>query len=291
MRACSRRGTSCGLHATTAATTAAGNQQSRGRPRPAPARRSRSAVDGQCVRVRRRARCGRRFRATRAAPRASSRLATLPHAINSTSPTAASSVSSRFRTSPTNCSTNGTVPKLTVSSSFGKSWRRRVATASSFACACCRVMPGLQAAVDGEVVLVVHRALRGRECDWRPQFLAVGGQVERLRHHAGDPVRRAVHAELAADRRLAGAEAPRPQAMAEHDDVVVAGAVLVGGERPSQDRPDAHHVEVVGGDARADDPLRRRLVGEVVVGVVERGEPVLEVATRRRSCRRSCRPT
>jgi hypothetical protein len=69
--------------------------------------------------------------------------------------------------------------------------------------------------------------------------------------------------------------------MAQHHDAIAARPIFVGGEGATEDRPDAHHVEVVRGHARADDPFRRGLVGQVVARVVERGQALLEIRNRR----------
>ena len=62
--------------------------------------------------------------------------------------------------------------------------------------------------------------------------------------------------------------------MAQHHDAIVARLILVCREGASQDRLDAHDVEVVCRDARADDAFGRRLVGQVEVRVVQRREPM-----------------
>jgi len=69
----------------------------------------------------------------------------------------------------------------------------------------------------GEIVVVVAGELLRGERDRHPQFLAVCGDVERRRHDANDGVRNAVQTNLPAQDRGIGAEAPRPQPMAEND--------------------------------------------------------------------------
>jgi hypothetical protein len=122
---------------------------------------------------------------------------------------------------------------------------------------------GLQSPVHFEVMLVVQNFLVGCKGDRGPELFAVGGEIERLRHDARDGVGRAVHAGRAADQRGAGAEPAGPQPMAQHDDAVVARLIFLGREHPAQQRPHAHHLEVVRGDARADDALGRGAVSEV----------------------------
>ena len=190
MRACSRRGTSCGLQAMTAATNARASSSPAAaahsasttlsvsswrtmRPRPAP-----SAVRTAISRA-------------RAAPRASSRLATLPQAISSTSADRREQrqqplpdVADELLDERHRPEADGLVVFRKIVAEAQRRRRR------ACACTCWRRDAGLQPAVHREVVLVVHRPLRGRERNRRPQLLAVGGEVERLRHHAGDLVGR-----------------------------------------------------------------------------------------------------
>ena len=114
----------------------------------------------------------------------------------------------------------------------------------------------LQSSVDGEVMLVVHRALFRCEGDRRPQLLAVARQIERLRHHARHDIGRAVHAESAAENRGFRAEAAHPQTMTQHYHPIAARPILFDRERSPQYRTDAQHLEVVGRHPRADDPFR-----------------------------------
>ena len=76
-----------------------------------------------------------------------------------------------------------------------------------------------------------------------------------------------------------GAEAARPQAMAEHDDLFFAGFVLGGRERPAERRLHAEDVEVAGRDAGARHALRGSLVREVEARILRGGE----LAERRRA--------
>jgi hypothetical protein len=137
-----------------------------------------------------------------------------------------------------------------------------------------------QPAVDGQVVLVVQRTLRGRERNRRPQLLAVGREIEGRRHHTGDLIADAVHPDRAANDGGARVEAPDPQSVAQHDDAIAAGPVFVDRKRASERRADTHHVEIVRGDARGDDAFGRGRVGHVVVGVCERGQTAVEARDR-----------
>ena len=139
----------------------------------------------------------------RAAPRASSRFATLPHAISSTRPDRCEQrqqplpdVADELLDERHRPEADGLVVFWKIVTQARRPPRRAL-PASAATCS-----SRLQAAVDGEVVLVVHRPLRRREGDRRPQLFAVGGQIERLRHHAGDLVGHAVHPQRAADRRV-----------------------------------------------------------------------------------------
>ena len=101
----------------------------------------------------------------------------------------------------------------------------------------------LQSAVDLQVVLIMLRfALRG-ESDWNPELLGLCGEVESCRHHANHFVRPAVQRDLLADHRRIRPEAPRPQAVAENDDLFAAWLVLIASEHAAQRRRNREHLE------------------------------------------------
>ena len=79
---------------------------------------------------------------SRSVARASSRFATLAHAISSTNPTAPKITSSACRTPPTTCSCSGTMFTPQSACRSGCSSRSRAASASILACAASSVTPG-----------------------------------------------------------------------------------------------------------------------------------------------------
>ena len=205
----------------------------------------------------------------RAAPRASSRLATLPQAINSTSPTAASSIEQSLshiadelfheRRRP---EADGLIVfREIVAEPQGHGVQLRLDLLARHA--------GRQAAVHVEVMLVVHRPLHGRERDRRPQLLAVGGQIERLRHHADDRVRRAVHRSSRPTRLLAPKRRVHKRWLSTTKWSLPGRSSSAVNVRPRIGRTPMTSKKV-GRHSRADDPLRRRLVREIEVGVVQR---------------------
>ena len=127
--------------------------------------------------------------------------------------------------------------------------------------------PGLQARVDLQVVLVVHGLAFRRERDRHPQFFAVGGVGERRRHDADDVVGASVERDAASDGSGIAAEAPRPEPVAEHGDLLASGLIFLRREHAAVRRRQVEDVEVPGRDAPADQPL-----GVVAVGQVEARE-------------------
>ena len=119
----------------------------------------------------------------------------------------------------------------------------------------------------------------GREGDRDPELLRIRREIERRRHHAEDAVRLAAQSDVAPDDGSIGAEAARPQAMAEHDHLLFAGLVLGGRERPAERRLHAEDVEEPGRDACAGHALRGSLVREVEARILRGGE----LAERRRA--------
>jgi hypothetical protein len=131
---------------------------------------------------------------------------------------------------------------------------------------------GPQPSVDVQEVLVVHRPLRRREGDRHPQLVAVGGEIERRGHDADDRVGRAVHAYCLPDDLRARAEAARPEPVAEDDDGFAAGTIFGGREGTADLRRGAEDIEVIGGDAGADNPLGRHAVRQVEARVLLGGQ-------------------
>ena len=147
-----------------------------------------------------------------------------------------------------------------------------------------------QAAKDREVVLVVRRLALRRKRDGHPERAVVGQIVEVLRHHADDHVRAVVEANRASNHRGIGGEAPDEQPVTQDDDTVAARAVLFGAQHASVQGGHAEQLEEPARHLAGQHPLGFGSVGEVDVGVVDRGQvreqvggrgtPVHEVARR-----------
>ena len=102
---------------------------------------------------------------------------------------------------------------------------------------------GLQPSDDGQVVEVAHHVRsieRKGHAHLRPRPI----ELATPRQHADDRVVVAVQRDRAPHDGRVAAELADPEAMAEHDDAIVAGTVFAGRERPADPRLHAQHVEV-----------------------------------------------
>ena len=103
--------------------------------------------------------------------------------------------------------------------------------------------PRLQSPIDGQVVLVVRGLTLRRERDRHPQFFRVRIQIERGRHHADDMKGLSAQPDVLTDDRRIRSEPPRPEAMAQDDDLFVTGLILFVGVRATERRPHAEDVK------------------------------------------------
>src|SRR5262249_54932619 len=112
------------------------------------------------------------------------------------------------------------------------------------------------------VVAVLFRLENGR----RPDFDApIEERVERAWHHSDHLERLAAEEDLPADDAAVRSEAPLPETVAEHHDLLVTRAVFAGKKRTAQDRWNTEDLEEVGGGVRAGDLLRLAVAGDVRV--------------------------
>ena len=112
----------------------------------------------------------------------------------------------------------------------------------------------------------------------RPDLDApVEERVEAARHDADHLERLAAEDDLLADDVPVRAEAPLPEAVAEHDDVLEALATVPGQERPAQHRRDAEDLEEVRRRIRPGQLLRLAGAGEIHVPAARDRERVEDV--------------
>ena len=107
----------------------------------------------------------------------------------------------------------------------------------------------------------------------RPRFhVGAGREFERRRHHADDGVGNGVELDGLPDDRRIPRQHARPEAVAEHDDAILADDGFVRGERPPQRRLALEDVEQIGRRLHRRHVLR---IAGALVGVVDvpvRGE-------------------
>src|SRR5215207_6124887 len=101
-----------------------------------------------------------------------------------------------------------------------------------------------------------------REGYRHPQLRLSVRELEVGRHHADDRVRLAVERERPPDDPGVRAEAPLPERVAQQDNLVRAGPVLLGGERAAVSRRDAEQLEEVRVDALPVDALGLARAGQ-----------------------------
>ena len=99
------------------------------------------------------------------------------------------------------------------------------------------------------------------EHEGRPH-LGARGMLEAGGHHAHDGVALVVEGDRAPDHAGIGAEAPAPQRVGEHHDVVVAGAGILWAQGPAQPRGHAEDGEEAPREPVPDDRLRLAAPGE-----------------------------
>ena len=200
----------------------------------------------------------------RALARASSRLATLAHAMRSTNPTAPSSTRSGVRTSPVRFSRSETALMPRSLSSVGYSRARAAAMPSSSACACFSDVPALSrrdhahAHSDAAVPEQRFAPLADRHNDRRapPDHVVA-------RHDADDRVEPFVQGEAAAQHVRIAAEARPPEVRREHDNRRAAPAVFVDAKGAADDRLHVQRGENLCRSHLTAKPLGCRLSGEV----------------------------
>ena len=83
--------------------------------------------------------------------------------------------------------------------------------------------------------------------------------------------------DVSADERRLGAEHALPQVVAQHDDALPAGYILVLGEIAAENRFDAEHRKKCRGDVLAFDALRLGAPGQVEADVTKRRHPVKDI--------------
>ena len=145
-------------------------------------------------------------------------------------------------------------------------------SAASSAEACSRETPGARRPMTSRECSSYSASRSRGERHRYPQLLRARHAIECRRHDADHGVVTAVHADAHADHVRRGGELPPPQPVAEHDDVIAVGAILVGGVRATERGRDAEDREEVVRRARAEHPLGRVAGGEVEARVVERGQ-------------------
>ena len=107
----------------------------------------------------------------------------------------------------------------------------------------------------------------------RDRHLDVAHREEEVaRRDADDRERLAVQRQAAADDRRIAAEAPLPETVGQHDDLLVAGGVVRAREQAAGRRPGAERLEEVARHAQPGHALRRPVAGEVRVPVAEAGQ-------------------
>jgi hypothetical protein len=97
---------------------------------------------------------------------------------------------------------------------------------------------------------------------------------EARRQHANDDVLVAIEPDGSADDAGVAAEAPHPEALGEHDDMVGARALVARLQQASESGPCAKDVEEVARGAESLEPLARRFVAEARAVVEEPGQAV-----------------
>ena len=134
----------------------------------------------------------------------------------------------------------------------------------------------------GDGIDVVEELLAGGAIEWqrppdvhglalRKAAISSADVLEAGGHDANDGERLSAQADNASDNRAIGAEARPPDRVADDRDSGV-GALLRPGERPSDGRAHAEHVEVVARDPQALQPLRPIVDGELEILTREAGD-------------------
>ena len=219
--------------------------------------------------------------------RASSRFATFAQAMSSTQPTAASSVSSAGRTSPTRSSCSGITRSAqpVPAGIVGRILRAALGERVDALLRERRRHAGLQpaeGALQHERAADRLRRKRRREPAGRRPHLDVGRgaaprMAERLRRDADDRIHVVVDADpLAEDVRIA-AEAPLPQRVADDGDLGDAGLRVGRAEHAADLGADAEHREVVRVDERRLDALGLVGLGQVRADRPDAGDVVEEI--------------
>ena len=202
----------------------------------------------------------------RTAARASSRFATFAHAMSSTKPTAPSSTSSAGRMRPDDRSSSERTLSVHVGAKVVRVRRLQIlGERRHLGLRALERDAGLEPRREIQVLVRVAAGERRRLERERHEQIGLAGEEAReaLRHHADDLIRLAIQLDRLSDRaRLAGKE-PRPHAVAQHDDVLLARVVVVAAERAAEHRRHAEHVKPVAGDAHARYALGVAGAGEV----------------------------
>ena len=182
--------------------------------------------------------------------RTSTRLATLTQPISSTKIAPPHSIVSVERRSPIRLVWKSTtsLPKrafFRISRHCGKRSKLAALMASSWLCACSQRGAGLQAAELLPVVAVprlVRFLARGERGG--PEQLDLGIEEDEIRRqHADDLVGLAAEPQVLADRVVAAAKQPLPEAVREDDDLFLSELALLVGEQLAAKRLRAQHAE------------------------------------------------
>ncbi len=205
----------------------------------------------------------------RASDRASIRFATLAHAMSRTAPTAISSTTSAGRISPNTSRGAGNEREtelgvVRVRVALEKPVGNRVDLGLGLAerrartQACERVQSVIPS------LLRIVRAQRQRDPQLRERAARVVERQAQLgRQHADDGVGRGVELNRASDDGRIRPELRSPETLGQHDDVFVAGAILVRREQAPRDRRGAERGEDAGLHLRGEHAERIAAPGEI----------------------------